>query len=251
MKDNISKIRQSAEHIFDSIMGFVYPPQCVICDKLHEGERFFLCDRCAHALDFYTAPHCFKCKNMIDSGGRKCSRCSGSDRISKIWACSAYDDFIRPLIHSFKYAGVIPAGKYLAVKLGQLMADGLDAHDVDTIVPVPLHPMRERKRGFNQSIFISEWLQEELNISVYADALIRIRRTRDQTGLNRQKRRENMLGAFRANSKIDLEDKSVILVDDVTTSGATASEAAKVLKNAGVSEIQLAVLAIAGHDLQE
>jgi predicted amidophosphoribosyltransferase len=69
--------------------------------------------------------------------------------------------------------------------------------------------------------------------------------------LNRQKRKENMRGAFRANRDMIFRDKRAILVDDVTTSGATASEAAEVLKNAGVSEVQLAVLALAGHDLQE
>jgi ComF family protein len=155
------------------------------------------------------------------------------------------------LIHSFKYAGVLPAGKYLSDKLADLMADGLSERNFDMIVPIPLHPLRERRRGFNQSIFISEWLSEKLEMPVNAYALIRIRRTKDQTGLNRQKRKENMRGAFRANREMIFRDKRVILVDDVTTSGATASEAAEVLKNAGVSEVQLAVLAIAGHDLQE
>jgi ComF family protein len=155
------------------------------------------------------------------------------------------------LIHSFKYSGVIPAGKYLSEKLADLMAEALSEKDFDMIVPVPLHPIRERRRGFNQSFFISGWLNEKLNIPVNADALIRVRRTKDQTGLNRQKRKENMRGAFRANRDMIFRDKRVILVDDVTTSGATASEAAELLKNAGVSEIHLAVLAIAGHDLQE
>lgn len=251
MKDEISKFRKGAEYILNSIMGFVYPPQCVVCDKLHEGNKFFLCDKCERAVDFYNDPYCFKCKNVIVSGDGKCSRCRGGGCISKIWACSAYDDFIRPLIHSFKYAGVLPAGKYLSEKLADLMADRLLERDFDMIVPIPLHPLRERRRGFNQSIFISEWLSEKLEMPVDADALIRIRRTKDQTGLNRQKRKENMRGAFRANREMIFRDKRVILVDDVTTSGATASEAAEVLKNAGVSEVQLAVLAIAGHDLQE
>jgi ComF family protein len=114
-----------------------------------------------------------------------------------------------------------------------------------------LHPIRERKRGFNQSVYIAEELQNELNIPIDPHVLIRVRRTKAQTGLNREQRKNNMRGAFRINPRADLEKKRIILVDDVTTSGATASEAARILKEGGAREIQLAVLAIAGHDIQE
>ncbi len=247
----MNKIRATAEHIYNSLMGFVYPPQCVICDLLHEGDRFFLCDRCAFSLDFYSDPYCFKCKNPMDVCSDKCPACGGSRLISKVWACSSYDDFFRPLIHSFKYQGIIPAGRFLSRNLADLMADRLQEKKIDMIIPVPLHPLRECKRGFNQSVYIAEELQNELHIPIDLDVLIRVRRTKDQTGLNREQRKKNMRGAFRINPKADLEKKRIILVDDVTTSGATASEAARILKEAGAREIQLAVLAIAGHDILE
>ena len=251
MKDKIKIIRESAEHIYSSIIGFVYPPQCVICDDLHENDKFFICRRCERGLNFYAAPFCFKCKNIIDYDAGRCPTCGGGKVISRAWACGSYDEYFRPMIHAFKYAGIIPAGKLLAHKLGEMMRDACGECDFDMIVPIPLHPVRQRRRGFNQSLIISNCLQKELNIPVFNDALVRIRRTKDQTGLNRQRRTDNMRGAFVANVDFNFRGKRIMLVDDVTTSGATAGEAARILKEAGTREIQLAVLSLAGHDSDE
>ena len=118
--------------------------------------------------------------------------------------------------------------------------------DYDLIIPVPLHPRKARERGFNQSGVLSAGLSRRTGISLSKRALVRTRYTKTQTRLSRKDRQENVEGAFRLSAGADLNGKSVILVDDVYTTGATVNECAKVLIAAGVVKVDVLTLARAG-----
>lgn len=247
MKIDFERYKNFASYMYDSLVGFVFPPQCVVCDCLHEGRHFFLCDKCERSLELLEKPFCPQCGNPIEPDETKCRICLGKNNISRVWALGHYDEHFRALIHAFKYADIIPAGKYLGRCLAEFIGDSVSGADVDLIIPIPLHSSRQRKRGFNQSLLIAEILGEAFDIPVDNVSLIRVRKTRDQTGLNRTERAKNMHGAFAIDGMEFIQGKSIILVDDVTTSGATAGEAAKVLRGSGARYVQLAVLAAAGR----
>lgn len=237
--------------LYDGLIGFVYPPQCVICESLHEGEHFFICPRCENSLEKPDYPFCLKCRNPISPGEGSCKICGGRPAIVRVWSLGSFDDFFRPLIHAFKYAGIIPVGKYLSQRLAEMIQGSLNIDAVDNVIPIPLHPSRQRKRGFNQSQLIAKIIALTLETEYVPDSLIRIKKTRDQTGLNQRERIDNMRGAFALSKSADLKAGHILLVDDVTTTGATAMEAARVLKSGGATRISLAVIAAAGLDVQE
>lgn len=237
--------------LYDGLIGFVYPPQCVICNSLHEGQHFFICPRCENSLDKPGFPFCIKCRNPIPPEEGNCKICGDRPLINRVWNLGAFNDYYRPMIHAFKYAGIIPVGKYLSNKLADSIKDSTYTDEIDAVIPIPLHPSRQRKRGFNQSQLIAKIIARTLKSEYVTESLVRIKKTRDQTGLNQRERIDNMRGAFALNDVTDMNGRSVLLVDDVTTTGATALEAARVLKLGGTARISLAVIAAAGMDSQE
>jgi ComF family protein len=115
----------------------------------------------------------------------------------------------------------------------------------DFILPIPLHPIRLRERGFNQSQLIAEILNEAHNIPILANTLSRIRPTNPQSLLGQKERWTNMEGAFRMKNNFSINNNSILLIDDLLTTGATASAAAQALKESGAKRVDLFVIALA------
>ncbi|MBZ5608668.1 MAG: ComF family protein [Acidobacteriia bacterium] len=149
-----------------------------------------------------------------------------------------YEDELRELIHLFKYHGV----QTLAKPLGRLLALALPRQQsFDVIVPMPLHWRKRWRRGFNQAALLAREIGRRSHVPV-AHLLRRVRNTAAQAGLTNAKRRLNVSGAFRASGRA-LNGKRVLLIDDVMTTGATASACARALKRAGAAEVTLLTLA--------
>ena len=148
-----------------------------------------------------------------------------------------YDGILREHIHALKYQGQ----RRVAGALGFLMAgvasreQGMDS--VDLIVPVPLHSRRYVERGFNQAELIAGSVGRYLGVPVAGHVLFRLRQTRSQSRLSRGDRRDNLRGAFQVANPGDVAGRSVLVVDDVLTTGATADECSRVLLRAGAREV--------------
>ena len=156
-----------------------------------------------------------------------------------------YEDRLRDLIHVYKYGRVEP----LAQPLGRLLALALPRDQTfDVLVPMPLHWRKRWQRGFNQSALLAREVSRRAGIPV-AHALRRVRNTSAQAGLTNAKRRANVSGAFRPSKPAVLRGKRVLLIDDVLTTGATASACARALKLAGAAQVTLLTLARADRRL--
>ena len=142
------------------------------------------------------------------------------------------------------------SGEMLAECLGRLWAihaqKRLGEIRADIVMPIPLHWWRKWLRGFNQSEALAEAIASRLNLPCESRLLRRIRNTPHQMGLGATERRENMRGAFRAYAAAELKGKTVLLVDDVLTTGSTASEAARALRDVGAANVVVAYLAHSG-----
>lgn len=145
-----------------------------------------------------------------------------------------YAGVLQQIVKRIKYERGIGLVEYLTTPLSH----GITQWGIpfDMIVPVPLNPNRQRSRGYNQAALISKPLSKRLNIPCCPPALVRIKDTRSQVGLNAVQRRENMAGAFRAEHDI-CKGKTVLLVDDIATTGSTLNECATALKQAGAERI--------------
>lgn len=165
------------------------------------------------------------------------------------WTVFLYRDSVRELIHFFKYHHKTG----LRFLFSRLLSEFLEYYRVslegyDAVVAVPLHPSRKRERGYNQAGLLAELVAEHLGLPVLKKELRRVRPTRSQTELSRKERWTNISGAFRIKHSQTFKSKKVLLVDDLLTTGATASEAAWVLKNAGAQRVTVLALAVAPGD---
>jgi len=153
-----------------------------------------------------------------------------------------YNDDVATLVHSFKYAGKT----YCHSTFAGLKARSLPAEDLATpeiIIPVPLHRQRLRERGFNQAVVLAALFFPDDKQRIDVDVLIRTRWTPPQTGLSGKDRRQNLKNAFDVQKPEQVKGKSVLLIDDVLTTGTTINECAKTLKKYGAIDVQALTLA--------
>jgi ComF family protein len=246
----LSAVKHFLLDIKDDILDFVYPQSCPICQKHLGRDEKHVCENCWKSLAILPAPFCPYCKSFFEEEESLVEhRCiylnKPKDRkILAVRSLGTFDDYYQKLIHRFKYDKKIPLGKRLAARLGQAVAFNADFTSCHLAIPVPLHRARHRERGFNQSEILAEGISEGTGIPVAKDILRRKKNTKDQTYLNAQQRAENVRGAFVVTKPGRANGRSVILVDDVMTTGATLNECAAMLQKAGAGRIVAATLAV-------
>lgn len=224
----------------DGLLSVLFAPGCAACGALLEHPAGGpVCARCWRSILPITGPLCDRCGDPLATWRaisvplQQCPRCRRSRRsIDRARAVGEYDGALRTIIHALKYEG----RRSLARPLGALMRErGADVlRGARCAIPVPLHPSRKRHRGFNQA----DDLARAVGLPTCA-ALQRLRATAAQTGLPAAQRHGNVRDAFgltRAGRR--LTGATVVLIDDVSTTGATLEACARVLKHAGVSEVR-------------
>ena len=226
--------------VADALLSVVLAPACASCDEpLLQPTRGPVCTGCWHSILPLTPPLCDRCGDPLPAWRAIsvlldcCPRCRRAPRlIDRARAIGAYDGALRAIIQAMKYDG----RRSLARPLGRLMRErGADMlAGAAAVVPVPLHPSRRRRRGFNQAADLARHLGMPV-----IPALRRVRPTATQTGLPAGQRHRNMRDAFApSRAAASLRDGVVVLVDDVSTTGATLDACARTLKQAGVSEVR-------------
>jgi ComF family protein len=221
------------------ILDLIFPKHCLGCGQ----EGLFLCEICGLGIPF-RHPACPRCSQW-NPDGKLCSPCARATGLRRFLAPFSYREPVaRELIHVYKYEGVREIGPILAqYAVSYLRHFGLTLPQESILVPIPLHPRRERERGFNQATIIAESIGATLGLPVLA-AIRRVRRTAPQIGLDAPAlRRANVARAFSITTPALIVGKRIILVDDVSTSGATLSEAARTLREAGAKTVSALVIA--------
>ena len=223
-----------------AIASLLYPSVCTVCGaNVRAGE--YLCDQCETKTVRIVAPFCATCSEPFEGAISEtftCANCSHRT-IHFAAAVAAYRSrgIVRQIIHDFKYRRQIYLRHLVARWLHAAMDDErLRDLQFDLIVPVPLHPARQRERGFNQATLLAESLSANVSIRC-KPVLERIRFTTTQTALDRAERMENLHNAFRLRKNADVRGLRVLLIDDVLTTGSTLSECARVLKRAGALSV--------------
>jgi ComF family protein len=225
-------------------LDLLLPPRCEVCGTLQEPV---ICDTCAAQLLPIPTPICQQCGIPLDPRAKTlghCAECqSEAPPFDAARAAGVYGGVLRRAIHVYKYE--------LVVSLARPLADFLTAHlerpfPLDCLCPVPLHPARERMRGFNQSCRLAEEVSKRWDIPVEPRLLARVQNTRPQMQLPRDERRANVRGAFTVNGEV--RGRSIGLVDDVYTTGSTLRECSRMLKHAGAARVLVITLARALPD---
>jgi ComF family protein len=243
----------------ESLFSVLFPSPCRICrSPLLRISNLPVCESCRDGMIPLEGVLCSACGEKLfghafaTDAGPLCGLCRrAAPRFRKAVAYGAYDGPLRELIHIFKYQRVRSAAPLLGKLLRQAMQGaGLPASLA--VVPVPLWPGKQRARGFNQAEEIARaFCRAEAwdGIQLQAALLVRTRETTSQTGLTRSQRHANLRGAFAVKQPQELRGRSVLLVDDVMTTGATAGECARVLLRAGAKEVFVATVARATREV--
>ena len=218
-------------------LDFLFPQWCVGCGK--EGD--FICPSCRRSLPRVMPPLCPRC-GKPQSSGILCPTCVGwQAEIDSIRSPFRLDGVMRQAIHQLKYKNL----RALAGTLAGFLSDYLAANSVpgEVLVPVPLHSKRLRERGYNQSILLAKELGKLTSLPVVEDCLMRKRYALPQARTSTmEERRDNVAGAFVCRDR-RLRDKQVLLIDDVSTTGATLDACAAAIKSAGAASVWGLVLA--------
>ena len=232
------KIKEFISKILNKL--YVRDYRCIICNReIHHDSRYSMCDKCRNALPFIKNP-CVKCGGDIASG-HVCTNCKSNMPIfEKNIVALNYVSPITTLIYKLKYENA----QYLARPLGQILVDTYIESDynIDYIIPVPIHTNRRKSRGYNQVELLLPAF-DKINIPYYTDIVERIIDTPHQTGLSRKDRLTNLDGSFKVIDKKQVKGKSILIIDDVYTTGATLNELSKVLYKAKAKTVYCMSLA--------
>ncbi|MBM4782129.1 MAG: ComF family protein [Archangiaceae bacterium] len=230
----------------EGLLELVYPPACVACDEVLPGTGFF-CDECAHLVLETQSPHCRRCSEPGAFPAGICPRCEGRrPPFMKAYAPFEHDGSVAKAIHRFKYEQRPDLSRPLASLLASAAA-AFFKEVTAPLVPMPLHTGRFRERGYDQATLLAVELGAVLKRPVRDEWLSRTRETTRQVGLSEDARDANVRGAFSATAAVKGSD--VLLVDDVYTTGSTASEAARTLVAAGAGRVFVVTLARARREL--
>jgi ComF family protein len=239
-----------ASQFIAGLAEMLWPSRSLVSGARGEGAALLLPEE-FRSLQFITAPLCARCGTQLsgetlqDSAGEDiCAAClARPPHWQRARAALIYDAASRRPVLDLKRAGRRDG---LPVIAGWMLQAGRTLiEEADVLVPVPLHYSRLVMRGFNQSVWLANALARETGVPVLVDGLRRLRRTPSQGGLSARARRRNMAGAFdvRASRRGAIGGRRVLLIDDVLTTGATASACARALKRGGAQSVDILVLA--------
>lgn len=252
--------------IFNIFKDALFPLVCTRCGRLfhvgHSGRNPFeapvqngldalfrdlmspyLCRECSRRFVAAESPICTRCGLIFKSRQGEdhlCGECLGAEKPFGIArAAGVYDQSLMAVIHAYKYGGKVHMAKPLSRLIAAVYERNWHGGTIDWVIPVPLHPLRHRSRGFNQAYLIARpW-----NKSVVRDVLQRRRPTAPQTGLGRKERLSNIRGAFAVRNPSVVDNKRILLVDDVYTTGATGIECARMLLKNGAAKVDILTVA--------
>lgn len=235
---------------FRGLTDVVYPKECVSCKNkiTHYAVDDLICFDCWTNIKENTPPFCIRCGRHLDKKNltkNVCPECTRKEyHFDRAFSPCIFEGPVQELIHEFKYNGK----DYLAKPLSRLLLNFISEYRVpvefmDFIVPIPLHQARLRERQFNQATLLSQNIADTFVKHLADDILVRNRFTKTQAELTTAERLANVQGSFSVKENAPMGGKNILLIDDVLTTGATASEASCALKKAGANIVFVLTLA--------
>lgn len=220
------------------ILSYLYPRRCPVCGDIVMPKGELICPSCFTKLSYVTSPTCKKCgKEIISDLAEYCFDCTKHKRNYESGiALINYDDIAKKSMTQIKYKNKREYLDFYSEAICQRYQYQILRMSAQCLVPIPVHPARKRQRGFNQAEILANQLGKNLQIPVCSQMLIRNKKTAPQKNLDPRQRLQNLESAFHTNHILE-SVKSVILVDDIYTTGSTIEACTRVLKRAGIQSV--------------
>lgn len=244
-------IEKIIKPITKKAIDIIFPPRCLSC-KVYVESDGSLCHNCWEEIDFISSPQCSSCGTPLEfatSDGTICGQCiANPPKYTMARSVLRYNEKSSKLITNFKYYDNTHSSNHFAKWLLRAGKDMIG--DVDIITPVPLHKLRLLSRRYNQCALICNRLSEMTGITSYNNLLIRHKNTKPQAGLAFNKRINNVKSAFKINHDLieQINDKNILLIDDVMTTGSTIDSCTKTLLNSGARNVYVLTIAMTVKD---
>ena len=229
------------------LINLLFPPRCPVCGDIVEPSGDLICPSCVFKLSPVRQPTCRKCgKELFSERAEYCFDCSRHERSFESGAALFnYNETAKKSMAAIKYRNKREFLDFYAEMMAYRFRHTIQNWKPDVLIPVPVHPSRRRKRGFNQAEELARRLSKLLRIPVESRLLVRTRKTAPQRELNPQQRLANLKQAFSVNPGRPIPQR-VVLVDDIYTTGSTMEACSRALKAAGVQEIHFLTICVGG-----
>ena len=228
----------------DAILTLFYPRRCPVCDEPVKPWNGLICRECGETLSYVKPPRCMKCgKHIGDDRKEYCADCAGHSHFYDSGRALFSYPSVSASIARFKYHGRREYAAFYAARMAEVLGNFIRACGADALVPVPLHKSRKQKRGYNQAEVLARELSALTGIPVRDDLIGRVKETAPMKELSAAERQNNLKKAFKI-LRNDVKLDTIIIIDDIYTTGSTIDAVSRELKNAGVGKVYFVALAI-------
>ncbi len=226
------------------LQELLFPLRCAVCDDVTDNRDVGICRECAEKIVYIKSPFCLKCGKQLGEESREyCEDCIRKKHFY-IQGTALYEyGSMADSLFRFKYAFRAEYARFYGRELWEKRGKWLMSLRADALVPVPVHPSRKRKRGYNQASLIARELSGLSGIPVNEELIVRTKRTRAQKELSERQRQNNLKKAFKILQN-DVKLNTIVIIDDIYTTGSTIDAMAELLLQAGVCKIYYMVMAI-------
>ena len=226
------------------ILDILFPRRCVLCDEITDQMGESICRKCKSRILYIKEPCCMKCGKQLRKGEQEyCEDCERNPHLY-IQGTALYDyGSMADSIFRFKYAGRMEYADFYGRELYEKKAGWLSVIRPDALIPVPVHPSRKRKRGYNQAELVARHLSRLSGIPVNNSLICRAKRTQPLKNLSHSERQNNLKKAFKIRRN-DVKLSTIVIIDDIYTTGSTIDSMSEVLHQAGIREVYFMTLTI-------
>jgi len=242
----LNNIKNKITNFIKKLSCVLFPISCTICSKILPSNDYTrLCDECEKTIKKNSTLFCVLCALPLEHGGMHCPTCIKIKNTPYEFIRSAgiYEGTLKKLIIGLKYQTKHYCVRALAKLLAQTYSQYFNDKCIDLLIPTPMHPLKKLFRNYNHCELLSEELSKLINIKVCNNTLVKIKHTRSQAKLKRAQRLNNLKNAFKINNSKTIEQKNILLIDDVCTTTATIHECAIILKKAGAAKVYVITVA--------
>ena len=227
------------KNLLEGVSSLVFPAVCETCHTvLSPFSALGVCVKCESEIKWLAPPFCVSCGRTLKNEVPRCGQCTkGSFHFDRAFACALYEGKMKELIHHYKFGRRKCLKEFFVKAMTNFIGRHLKNDLFDLILAVPIDNEKKAERGFNQSELISNRLACVLKIPDASEEIDRIKSASPQSLLAKMDRKLNVQGRFSSRNKNFFDHKDALLIDDILTTGETASECAKTLKEAGASSV--------------
>jgi ComF family protein len=231
--------------LINNLINYALPYRCSLCNELTTSTQA-ICGYCWNKLNFISKPYCNICGMKFELSIHENAICGKCIAINPHYELARsilkFDQYSKNLIYAFKYNDKTNHAKLFAKLIRAKYQE--DFSNIDFVAPVPMHRLKRIYRYYNQSQLLAQEIANLMDYKVIPDLLIKTKMTKPQASLSKKKREKNLQGSIIYNPKYDINQKKILLVDDVYTTGSTVSLCCRLLKKNGASTVKVSTIAM-------